>query len=58
MVKWSRIKTLLILSLLFLFVTNVSARSAESISAFSMSYARIIMLLNGASVLLLKYTQA
>ena len=33
MVKWSRIKTLLILSLLFLFVTNVSARSAESISA-------------------------
>ena len=33
MVKWSRIKTLLILSLLFLYVTNVSARSAESISA-------------------------
>lgn len=33
MVKWSRIKTLLILSLLFLYVNNVSARSAESISA-------------------------
>ena len=33
MVKWSRIKTLLILSLLFLFVNNMSARTAESISA-------------------------